>query len=106
MNASPRVGLTQCYVRVLFLMPEDSMDANADLSRMHRSIHDLPADIHAALEQKQLMAAYHARPPYQQNDYVGWIGRAKLGATRAKRLAQMLNELEQGGVYMHMSWRG
>jgi uncharacterized protein YdeI (YjbR/CyaY-like superfamily) len=52
------------------------------------------------------MEAYRRRPPYQQNDYVGWITRSKLPATRSKRLAQMLDELERGGVYMHMTWHG
>lgn len=36
----------------------------------------------------------------QQNDSGAWIGRAKRPATRRKRLAQMLDELEAGGVYM------
>jgi uncharacterized protein YdeI (YjbR/CyaY-like superfamily) len=52
------------------------------------------------------MKAYRDRPPYQQNDYVGWITRAKLPATREKRLQQMLDELKAGGVYMHMKWNG
>ncbi|HSH04861.1 MAG TPA: YdeI/OmpD-associated family protein, partial [Anaerolineae bacterium] len=38
----------------------------------------------------------------QQNDYLGWINRAKRPATKQKRLNQMLDELEQGGVYMKM----
>jgi hypothetical protein len=50
------------------------------------------------------MDAYRQRPAYQQNDYIGWITRAKLPATRQKRLDQMLAELESGGVYMHMKW--
>ena len=49
------------------------------------------------------MAAYLARPAYQQNDYLGWIARAKRPETEAQRLAQMLDELEQGGVYMKMA---
>ena len=48
------------------------------------------------------MPDYMARPDYQQNDYIGWITRAKRGETRSKRIAQMLAELEQGGVYMKM----
>ena len=48
------------------------------------------------------MTDYRARPAYQQNDYLGWIEQAKLPATKAKRLAQMLDELEAGGVYMKM----
>jgi len=51
-----------------------------------------------------LMDAYRARPPYQQNDYIGWITRAKLESTRQKRLAQMLDELEGGTTYMKMKW--
>jgi uncharacterized protein YdeI (YjbR/CyaY-like superfamily) len=64
----------------------------------------MPDFVLAALEERQLMAAYHQRPPYQQNDYIGWITRAKLSATQQKRLAQMLDELERGGVYMKMKW--
>jgi len=81
------------------------MDADIDTSRMRREIHGMPDDIRAALESRRLMAAYRDRPAYQQNDYVGWISRSKLPATRAKRLAQMLDELQGGGVYMHMKWR-
>jgi hypothetical protein len=29
--------------------------------------------------------AYKARPPYQRNDYIGWIMRAKLKATHEKK---------------------
>lgn len=80
------------------------MDADVDTSRMTRKIHEMPDDIRAALEDGKLMAAYRERPAYQQNDYVGWITRSKLPATRAKRLAQMLDELAAGGLYMHMTW--
>jgi hypothetical protein len=37
------------------------------------------------------------------NDYIGWINRAKLQKTKEKRLNQMLDELEIGGVYMKMA---
>ncbi len=49
------------------------------------------------------MEEYEQRPPYQQNDYIGWIERAKREETKDKRLSQMLEELETGGVYMKMS---
>ena len=81
------------------------MDSDIDASRLTREIHPLPDDIREALEGRKLMTAYRARPAYQQNDYVGWITRSKLPATRAKRLSQMLDELGRGGVYMHMKWR-
>ncbi len=45
-----------------------------------------------------------SRPPYQQNDYIGWVTRAKFEATRQKRLNQMLDELEGGKLYMNMEW--
>jgi uncharacterized protein YdeI (YjbR/CyaY-like superfamily) len=50
------------------------------------------------------MAAYRRRPPYQQNDYIGWITRAVRPATQQKRLAQMLEELAQGTSYMKMAY--
>jgi len=49
-----------------------------------------------------LMEAYKERPAYQQNDYVGWINQAKRQETKEKRLRQMLDELEMGGVYMNI----
>ena len=82
-------------------MSADDVDHN----RMTRDIYEMPEDVRRALDERGVMAAYRQRPPYQQSDYVGWITRAKLPATRAKRLAQMLAELERGGVYMHMKWR-
>ena len=65
----------------------------------------MPAAVERALEETGLMEAYHARSPYQRNDYLGWIDRAKRPETKARRLQQMLDELEQGDVYMKMAWR-
>ena len=62
----------------------------------------MPADIRSELLARGLMDDYTARPPYQQNDYLGWIAGAKQDATRRKRIDQMLDELEHGGVYMKM----
>ena len=64
----------------------------------------MPDFIRDALDQHGLMDAYRSRPPYQQNDYIGWVQRAKLEATRQKRLDQMLDELKKGNVYMKMKW--
>jgi uncharacterized protein YdeI (YjbR/CyaY-like superfamily) len=71
-----------------------------------RDLNPMPDDVRANIETRGVMAAYRARPAYQQNDYLGWIARAKRPATRAKRLAQMLDELERGDVYMNMPYRG
>ena len=73
-------------------------------SRLKRALNEMPDDIASRLESDGLLAAYRARPAYQQNDYLGWIGRAKRPDTRTKRLDQMLAELRLGGVYMKMKW--
>jgi uncharacterized protein YdeI (YjbR/CyaY-like superfamily) len=65
----------------------------------------MPAFVRKALVQRALMEAYRERPPYQRNDYVGWITRAKREATRQKRLEQMLDELERGNRYMKVAYR-
>ena len=70
-----------------------------------RPRHEMPDFIHEALQKHALMDAYLARPPYQRNDYIGWITRARLNATRQKRLKQMLDELKKGDVYMNMEWK-
>jgi uncharacterized protein YdeI (YjbR/CyaY-like superfamily) len=69
-----------------------------------RTRHNLPEYIRTALLERGLMNAYHARPDYQQNDYISWITRAKRDDTKEKRLAQMLDELEGGTHYMKMKW--
>ena len=62
----------------------------------------MPDNVKQAIEGAGLMSDYNSRPPYQQNDYLGWINRAKREETKDKRLQQMLYELERGGVYMNM----
>jgi uncharacterized protein YdeI (YjbR/CyaY-like superfamily) len=65
----------------------------------------MPAFVRDALIGRGLLGAYRERPPYQQNDYLGWIARAKLEATKVKRLDQMLDELQGGRRYMNMAWK-
>lgn len=62
----------------------------------------MPDDVRAELDGAGLRADYDARPFYQRNDYLGWIGRAKKIETRRRRIEQMLAELREGGVYMGM----
>ena len=62
----------------------------------------MPPFVKQALISNNLMTAYRRRPPYQQNDYVGWITRAKQKATQEKRLNQMIDELIRGDRYMKM----
>jgi len=74
----------------------------SDTSRLKRPQYPMPDFVSQALAARGLEQAYRSRPAYQQNDYIGWITRAKRQETRDKRLAQMLDELAAGGVYMNM----
>ena len=68
-----------------------------------RAQQPMPHFVAEALKARNLLATYQARPDYQRNDYLGWILRAKRPETIQKRLQQMLDELEKGGVYMGMN---
>lgn len=74
--------------------------------KLQRPLQDMPDFVRQALEERGLTEAYEARPAYQRNDYLMWINKAKLDSTKQKRLNQMLDELESGGVYMRMIWNG
>jgi uncharacterized protein YdeI (YjbR/CyaY-like superfamily) len=76
------------------------------MSGLKRALNPMPDDVRSALAERGLTATYEARPDYQKNDYLGWISRAKRPDTRQKRLDQMLDELQRGGVYMNMAWHG
>lgn len=72
---------------------------------LHRPVQEMPDDIAAILAARRLRDAYDERPAFQRNDYLAWIGRAKRAPTRDRRIAQMLGELDAGGVYMGMEHR-
>ena len=76
-----------------------------DFSSLSRPIHPMPGFVLKALTERGLLAAYQQRPPYQQNDYIGWINRAKRVETKQRRLDQMLYELERGDLYMKMEYK-
>ena len=65
----------------------------------------MPDHVLNALEQENLFEAYNSRPPYQRNDYIGWIEAAKRAETRSLRLKQMLEELRRGDLYMKMAYK-
>ncbi|WP_438008384.1 YdeI/OmpD-associated family protein [Sorangium sp. So ce321] len=73
-----------------------------DFSGLKRPRYPMPDFVKTALDERGLMDAYKQRPAYQQNDYIGWIMRAKRQETKESRLLQMLDELESGGIYMNM----
>ncbi len=76
-----------------------------DFSGLSRPVYPMPDFVADALAKHGLGDAYTSRPAYQQNDYVGWITRAKRPETKEKRLLQMLDELRRGDVYMKMDYR-
>ena len=71
-----------------------------------REIQPIPDFVRDALKARGLVEKYEERPAYQRNDYMLWINTAKRQSTKQKRLNQMLDELESGGVYMQMKWKG
>lgn len=74
-------------------------------SRLKRPLYPMPAFVRRALVERGLLGAYRQRPPYQRNDYLGWISRAKREETRLKRLNQMVDELGRGDTHMNMAYR-
>lgn len=78
--------------------------SEVDFSKLKRDRYEMPEFIRRALTERDLMSAYQSRPAYQQNDYIGWITRARREETQQKRLAQMLDELQHGDVYMNMAY--
>lgn len=75
-------------------------------AELKRPLNRMPAWIRQALVDAKLLDAYRNRPPYQRNDYLGWIILPKMESTRLRHLEQMLDELKQGDVYMNMAWHG
>ncbi len=69
---------------------------------LQRKTQPMPEYVMQALRRRGLVNDYKNRPEYQKNDYLSWISRAKQVETKEKRLNQMLDELEAGGIYMNM----
>ena len=81
------------------------MKSEKEAEPLRRQRHPIPEFIRSALEKGELMAAYRERPPYQQNDYLRWITRARTLETKQKRLAHMLDELSTGERYLNMPFQ-
>ena len=75
------------------------------MDSLKRPLHPMPEYVKNALEERGLMNAYQNRPPYQRNDYLGWILRGQQEKTRLKRLNQMIDELKTGDSYMNMKYQ-
>lgn len=82
------------------------MTKSPSSENLKRDIQPIPDFVREALGESGLTDRYLERPAYQRNDYMMWINTAKGQATKQKRLTQMLDELERGGVYMRMTWNG
>ena len=70
----------------------------------NQSKQPMPGNVRGALAKRNLMDAYRDRPQYQQDDYLKWIATAAGPAEKQKRLDQMLDELEKGGVFKGEPW--
>ena len=66
----------------------------------------MPKAVSEALAAAGQTDAYAARPPYQRNDWLRWIKEAKQDATREKRIAEMIADLNAGDRYMGSAWTG
>jgi Bacteriocin-protection, YdeI or OmpD-Associated len=64
----------------------------------------MPGNVRDALTKRKLMDAFRARPDYQQNDYLKWLATANGVATKQQRLDQMLDELQNGGLFKGEKW--
>ncbi len=82
------------------------MTSESGTTRPVRPRQEMPEDVRRALLAADLMDLYLDRPAYRRDDYLLWIASAKREDTRNRRIAQMLKELEAGGVYMRIPWRG
>ena len=74
------------------------------MAKLKRALQPMPDFVRCSLNERGLMDAFEARPPYQRNDYLWWINDAKQQATKERRLSKMLAELEAGLGYMGMDW--
>ena len=90
--------------RVSGLKAGGKSNQDMDTSKMKRPVYPIPDYVSHSLDAGGLWERYRARPPYQRNDYIGWITRGRREETRQKRLNQMLDELRGGDAYMGMPY--
>ena len=72
----------------------------------NRPHYPMASFIRETLNERDLMKSYKESTSTLSIERLHRLAyRAKLEATRQKRLNQMLDELESGGVYMKMLWK-
>ena len=64
----------------------------------------MPGPVRSALVKRKLTDAFDARPDYQRNDYLKWIAQANGVAAKQQRIDQMLDELQNGGLFKGEPW--
>src|SRR5215210_5083554 len=64
----------------------------------------MPGNVRGALQKQKLMDTYLARPEYQKTDYLKWIATAAGPSEKQKRIDQMVDELQKGGVFKGEQW--
>ena len=83
-----QVGVTFDQAAALGLVQVDLGDEAGVGPRLQRPVFAAQRGVEA----EEAAGAYHARPRYQQNDYLGWIAGAKRPETQARRLATLIEE--------------
>lgn len=72
-----------------------------DYSKLKRPKPSIPGFVKQSLKKRGLLEKYKKRPDYQQSGYLDWINEVQIREIKLQRLAQMLEELEQGGIYLN-----
>lgn len=68
-------------------------------------VHELPADLAAALAENKLITFWEALSPIGRNEFICWIDDAKQEKTRIKRILRAMEELA-GGKKRPCCWVG
>lgn len=63
----------------------------------HGTVHQTPADLHAAIANDVLVQdLWQSLTPLGRNEFICWVEDAKRPATRARRISRALDELREG----------
>ena len=92
MGGGKVIGVLKAIRTQLGKQPGDNVTVTLELDRGERSV-DVPADLRAALADRELDAAFDALSYTHQREYVSWIDDAKKAATRARRITEVVARL-------------
>lgn len=80
------------------LTPFIALLDNQNRNRMHLN-DDIPDDLKQALSSMRLHSQFSRRPKSQQKGYLKWIQQAENHQVRAKRIEQVVKEVDFGNIY-------